>query len=175
MRSCLKTWSTAARRSPNKPCGLTTQGAAAKASHLWTRGADSAVRRARWKPDRRDIFRHEEVGRGVPVGAIEDQHGVRAGRDGGRDLIEMKLHRLGVGARQRQRRADAAGGTNGAEQIGALVTLVCRPARTRSPSRPLPHQAVLLADAGPILEPNLDRRSLRQVGQMDVQDFGEVF
>jgi len=43
--------------------------------------------------------------------------------------VEMKLHRLGVGVRQRQRRADAAGGTDGAEQIGALVTLVGRLAR----------------------------------------------
>jgi hypothetical protein len=70
------------------------------------------LRGARWKPDRRDVFGHEEVGRRVPAGAIEDQHGVRAGRGVGRDLIEMKLHRLGVGARERQRRADAAGRTS---------------------------------------------------------------
>jgi hypothetical protein len=100
---------------------------------------------------------------------------MRADRNGSRDLLEMKLHRLGVGVRQRQRRADAAGGTNGAEQIGALVTLVGRLARARSPARPLPHEAVLLADARLILKPNLDRRSLPQVGQMDIQNFGEVF
>jgi hypothetical protein len=84
----------------------------------------------------------------VPACAIEDQHGMRADRDGGRELIEMKPHRLGVGMRKRQRRADAAGGTNGAEQIGVVVTLVGRLARARSPSRPLPHEAVVLADAG---------------------------
>ena len=41
---------------------------------------------------------------------IEDQHGMGARSDVARDLIEMKLHRLGVGMRKRQRRADAAGG-----------------------------------------------------------------
>ena len=103
------------------------------------------------------------------------QHGVRPDRDGGGDFVEMKLHRLGVGVRKRQRRADAAGGTNGAEQIGALVTLIGGLARARSPSRPLPHEAVLLADPRLILEPNLDRRSFPQVRQMDFQNFGEVY
>jgi hypothetical protein len=42
-------------------------------------------------------------------------------------------------------------GHHSAEQIGALVTLVGRLARARSPSPPLPHQAVLLADARLIL------------------------
>ena len=111
----------------------------------------------------------------MPAGALEDQHGVRADRDGGGDLVEMKPHRLGVGMRHRQRRADAASGTNGAEQIGALVTLIGGLARTRSPSRPLPHEAVLLANARLILKPNLDRRSFPQVRQMDVQNLGEVF
>src|SRR6202050_4702524 len=46
--------------------------------------------------------------------------------------------------RKRQRRARA----DGAEQIGAVVALVGRLARARSPSRPLPHEAVVLADAG---------------------------
>jgi hypothetical protein len=38
----------------------------------------------------------------------------------------------------------------------------------------LPHEAVLLPDPRLILKPNLDRRSLPQVGQMDVQNFSEV-
>jgi hypothetical protein len=46
--------------------------------------------------------------------------------------------------RKRQRRGRA----DGAEQIGVVVALVGRLARARSPSRPLPHAAVVLADAG---------------------------
>ncbi len=120
------------------------------------------------------MFLHDEAGRGVPAGAIEEQHGMRADRDVGRDLLEMPLHRIGVSAGQRERRAHSAGRTNGAEQKGALITLVSRLARPRSPPRPLAHEAVLLTDARLILEPNLDGRSLRQIGQMDVQDLGEV-
>ncbi len=57
-----------------------------------------------------DIVGHVELARRVPACAIEDQHGMGARSDVARDLIEMKLHRLGVGMRKRQRRADAAGG-----------------------------------------------------------------
>ena len=111
----------------------------------------------------------------MPAGAIEDQHGMRADRDVGRDLLEMPLHRIGVGAGQRERPTHCARRTNGAEQIGALITLVSRLARSCSAPRPLAHEAVLLTDARLILKPNLDRRSLRQIGQVDVQDLGEVF
>ena len=40
------------------------------------------------------------------------------------DFVEMELHRLGVGEGERKRRPDASGGTNGAEEIGALITLI---------------------------------------------------
>src|SRR5215469_9594279 len=98
-----------------------------------------------------------------------------ADRDIGGSLVEVKLHRLGVGEGQRQGGADPAGRADRAEQIGTFVALVGRLARSRSPLRPLAHEAVLLADAGLVLEPNLDRRSFRQFGQMRVQGVGEVF
>ncbi len=63
----------------------------------------------------------------------------------------MELHGLGVGEGQRKRGPDAAGGTDGAEQIGAVVALIGGLARPRSSPGPLPHEAVLLADAGLIL------------------------
>jgi hypothetical protein len=65
----------------------------------------------------------------------------------GGDFLEMELHGLGVGEGQRERRPDAAGGTNGAEQIHAVVTLIGRLARPRSSPCPLTHEAVLLSDA----------------------------
>ena len=49
---------------------------------------------------------------------------------------------------------------NHPKEIGVFVTLVGRLTRTRSTPRPLPNQAVLLADAGFVLEPYLDRRFL---------------
>ena len=33
----------------------------------------------------------------MPAGAVEDEHGVRAGRDGAGDLGEVGVHRRGVG------------------------------------------------------------------------------
>jgi hypothetical protein len=66
------------------------------------------------------------------------------------------LHGLGVGEGQRQRGADAARRADRAEQIGVLVALVGGLARPRAAPRPLPDQAVLLADPSLVLEPDLD-------------------
>jgi hypothetical protein len=60
----------------------------------------------------------------------------------------MKLHRLGVGEGKRERGPNASGGTNGAEEIGALIALIGRLTGARSSPGPLPHEAVFLADAG---------------------------
>ena len=65
-----------------------------------------------------------------------------------RDFVEVKLHHVGVGVGQRERGADPTGGANGAEQIGVVVALVGRLARSRSALGPLAHEAVLLADPG---------------------------
>ena len=85
------------------------------------------------------------------------------------------LHRFRVGQGQHERRALALRRTNGSEYIGAVVALVGGLSRPRSPPRPLPHEAVLLADAGFVLEPDFDWRSRRQVGQMRLQRRFEVF
>ena len=53
----------------------------------------------------------------LPSRPVEQQHGASACRDMARDFIEMKLHRLGVGVRERQRRADSARRANRA--VGA--------------------------------------------------------
>jgi hypothetical protein len=87
----------------------------------------------------------------------------------------MELHRLGVGMGQGERRADAAGGANRAEQIGVFVTLVGGLPRPCSASRPLSDLAVLLADTGLVLEPDFDRRRVRQEGEMSAQRAREVF
>src|SRR4029450_2386259 len=94
--------------------------------------------------------------------------------DGAGDLVEVELHGLGVGEGESQGGAGAAGRTDRAEEVGALVALVGRLARPRSAPRPLPHEAVLLADAGLILEPDLDRL-VRNPGQVGHQYGGKVF
>ena len=91
------------------------------------------------------------------------------------DFLEVKLHRLGVGEGQRERGPDASGGTNGAKEIGAFVALIGGLARPRSSPGPLAHEAVLLADAGFILKPDLDRRRRRQTVEMGAQRAREVF
>jgi hypothetical protein len=111
----------------------------------------------------------------MPPGAIQKQHGVRALGDGARDFVEVKLHHVGVGVGQREGRSDAAGGTDRAEQIGVVVTLVGGLPWPRSASGPLPNLAVLLADPGLVLKPYLDRRRLGQPIEMSLQRAREVF
>ena len=54
----------------------------------------------------------------MPPGPIKEENGMGAGRDLGGDFIEMPLHGLGVAARQDEGRADAAPGTDRAEDVG---------------------------------------------------------
>jgi hypothetical protein len=91
------------------------------------------------------------------------------------DLVEVELHRLGIDMRQGERCARAARRADGAEQIGALVTLVGGLAGPRAAARPLPDLPVLLAYARFVLEPNLDRRAFRKIGEMGAQRAREVF
>jgi hypothetical protein len=86
----------------------------------------------------------------------------------------MKLHGLGIGEGQRQPCSDAPRRADGAEQVGALVALVGRLTRPCSTPGPLPDNAVLLADAGLVLEPDLDGLALGQVGEMGAQRAREV-
>jgi hypothetical protein len=91
-----------------------------------------------------------------------------------RDFIKVQLHRLGVGVGQGERRADAARRTDGAEQIGVVVALVGRLARPRSALGPLSDLAVFLSDTGFVLEPDFDRRRVRQAGEAGAQRAREV-
>jgi hypothetical protein len=100
---------------------------------------------------------------------------VRALGDMARDLVDMKLHHCCVGVGERQRRALAFGRADRAAEVGVLVALIGGLTRTRSAARPLPHEAVLLADARFVLEPDFDRRLRRKGGQMRLQRRFEVF
>jgi len=49
------------------------------------------------------FFWHVEFGSGVPPGAVEQQHGMRALGDVARDFLKVVLHRFCVGIEQRER------------------------------------------------------------------------
>jgi hypothetical protein len=66
-------------------------------------------------------------------------------------------------------------GADGAEQVGVLVALIGGLTQPRSSPRPLPYEAVLLADPGLILKPDLDWRPFGQVRQTRAEDVGEFF
>ena len=111
----------------------------------------------------------------MPSGAIQQQDGVRASGDVQGDLVDVPLHGVGVGEGQRQRRAHAARRADGAEQVGALVALVCGLGRPRAAPRPLPDEAVLLADPRLVLEPDLDLLLARHARKVGSERAREVF
>ena len=59
----------------------------------------------------------DETRREMPAGLIEQQHSMRARRDGGGDLGEVQRHPFGVAAGQNERRALALGWTDGTIDI----------------------------------------------------------
>ena len=95
----------------------------------------------------------------MPSSSIEQQNGVCTFGDVARYLIEVELHGECVSDGQCERRAFAPP-EDRAKEIGTLVTLVGRLARSRSASSPLADEAVLLADASLVLEPDFDRSFL---------------
>lgn len=70
-------------------------------------------------------------GLAVPAGLIKREHGVSAWGDTPADLLEVKLHGRGIGARKHERGASVARRTNRAKHIRIGVTLILRLARTR--------------------------------------------
>jgi hypothetical protein len=133
------------------------------------------LRRHRRQEDQRDVPRHLELAGGVPAGAVEQQDSVGSPGHVSTDLVEMKLHRLGIGIGQDKRRSDAAGRTDCPEEIGIPVALVGRLPWPCATPRPLPNDTVLLTDPGFILKPNLDAFALWKIGKMRPQRAREVF
>ena len=111
----------------------------------------------------------------MPSGLIDEEDGVGAWADLGRDFVEMPLHGLGVAARQDESRADAALGTDGAEDIHRLGALVPGRPGPGSPWRPAPGDLVLLADPRFVLPPELYLGMGRERGSDRLQRGGNVF
>ena len=108
-------------------------------------------------------------------GAVEQQHGMGVPGDVKRDLVDVHLHRLGIGEGQRQRRAHASGRADRTEEIGALVALIGGLTRSGSSPGPLSDEPILLADAGLVLEPDLDLLLARHALEVSRERAAEVF
>ena len=102
----------------------------------------------------RDCRRHDKTIGQMPSGLIEQEHGVFAGSDLGRDLGQVQVHRLGIAARQDERCALPVARADGAEDIGRCGSLIPRSARASAALGPPAGDLVLLADASLVLEPN---------------------
>jgi hypothetical protein len=111
----------------------------------------------------------------VPAGAVEHDHGVRARGDAAADLGQVQAGGLGVGVGQHEGGADGPLGADRAEQVGPGVAAVARSAGPGAAARPDPGQGALLADAGLVLEPDLDRSATGVLGQRRRDQIGEAF
>ena len=111
----------------------------------------------------------------MPSGLIDNDDGMRSGRDGGGDLLEMQRHGGGIAFGQNQGRADTSGRADGTEDIGGAGPLILGRRGARTAFRPAPRDLVLLADPGLVLPPNLYGCSGRQTGADFRHSGGEVF
>ena len=117
----------------------------------------------------------ETPARLVPACPIHDNDGVRAGRHGLADFGEMQRHSWLVGVGQHERGTKAAGWAHGAEDVGPTVSTVAGRWRTRSLVGPDIGERALLADAGLVLPPKLDRFAARMVRNTLGDQGGKVF
>ena len=91
------------------------------------------------------------------------------------NLVEMQLHCSGICEGQRQCRSCAPGRADGAEQVGAFIALVGGLDGSCATPGPLTDEAVLLADTGFVLEPDLDLFPARHAGKVGRERAREVF
>ena len=91
------------------------------------------------------------------------------------DLFDVQLHGEGIGIGQSQSGTLPFGRTDGAEQIGVLIALISRLSGTRATLRPQAGDAIFLADAGLVLEPDYYRPAPGKVTDMGFQCSREVF
>jgi len=137
---------------------------------------DVELRTFRRERQQRDVIRHGDVAGEVPPGLIEQQHGMLAGADRSADLGQVQVHRRGVAQRQDQGGTLALLGADGAEDVGGRIALVLQRRGPRATPRPPPGDAVLLADAGFVGEPDLYRVAAEALLARDAcQRGGEVF
>ena len=111
----------------------------------------------------------------MPSGPIEQQDSAGSRNDFRCDGLKMFLHGLRVGIGHDNRRALASGRTDRSKNIRVVIALILGLAGPCAPSRPLPDDAVLLANPRLVLEPDFDGRLLGQMAYVGGERGGEVF
>src|SRR4051794_41638935 len=122
-----------------------------------------------------EVLGNGEVPGRVPARPVEHDHGVRARGDLAADLRQVQAGGLGVGVREDEPGPDRPLGADRAEQVGPGVPAV--PGRSRPGAAPRPDagQGALLADAGLVLEPDLDRPAAGALGKRLAYQLGKAF
>jgi len=110
----------------------------------------------------------------VPAGTVEDEHGVGARCHDSADLGQVQVHHRGVGSRQYQGSTETMRRTDRSKQIRPVVALVAWCRGTRASLGPDPGQRALLADAGFVLPPDLQRLAAGVLRQGRVYEAGEA-
>ena len=123
-----------------------------------------------------DVGRHGEPIRHVPPGLVEQQCGMTARRDFGRDDRQVQAHRLDVAPGQDQSGYFAVLRADSAEDVGRCRALVVRSRGPGALPGPTPGDLVLLADPGLVAKPDLYVVAFDSLLARDlVQARGEVF
>ena len=103
------------------------------------------------------------------------KQGMRVGGHGSGDLCEVQFHRFGIGVWQDQPCGCSASRTGRAEDIAPFVARIARGARAYPALYPDAGQRPLLTNPCLVLEPYLQRLSLRPVWQDFRNQSGKVF
>src|SRR5271166_1183903 len=120
----------------------------------------SRFRRIARKRQQADIVGNAQFRRGVPTGAVQHEHRMRARRNPPAHVGQVCLHRLGVHFRHYDSGANATIRADRAEDVRRSVTPIAWSTRARPPLCPNPREGALLADACFVAEPDLDRRTV---------------
>jgi len=111
----------------------------------------------------------------MPAGAVADQDGVRAGLHLRADLMQMLIHRFGIGRGHDDRSADLTGRADRAKYIDGVVTIIPDRGRPRANRSPLVRKPPLLAHPGFVLKPYLQWLARRGSWQSFNRYAGKVF
>ena len=111
----------------------------------------------------------------MPSRSIHDQQGMPVGGHGSGDLCEVQFHHFGIDAWQDQPWVCSASRTGRPEYIAPFVARIARGARGYPALCPDAGQCPLLTNPCLVLEPYLQRLSLRPVWQDFRNPSGKVF
>src|SRR3546814_920138 len=115
-----------------------------------------------WQRHERDVWGHDQFGRAVPSGLIEQDDSVRAGRDVEGDLLKVHAHGLAVAPGHNDAGSLAFSGTDRHEDPCRGSALILRRTGAGAAPCPAPGQLGLLADTGFVLPPQFYRCSFRK-------------